>query len=475
MNVIGVVEISDDGVTKAMTLSEGHFCDLKRTDIAPGKLTRTMSAFANAEGGDLYIGIGETDSDRIWQGFSDIESANGHIQAFEKLFPIGSNLRLVFLRNPNCQGLVLKAEINKTREVLAATDNVVYVRRGAQNLPINSDEHLTVLKRNKGLATFETETVSVPLETVTNSTAIIKFMLEVVPAAEPREWLRKQFAIQNDLPTVGSIVLYADEPQAAIPKRCGIKIYRYQTSSEEGTRETLAFNPISIEGHAYIQIADAVKKTSEIIESVRVNTPNGLESVSYPQEALHEIITNAVLHRDYSITDDIHITIFDNRVEVRSPGTLPAHITPHNILMERFARNPMLVRLMNKFPEPPNKDVGEGLNTAFEAMRNMRLKPPMISQQGGYVKVLLKHEPLATPEELILEFLQKNTPITNKQAREICFIGSENQMKRVFQRMMQNQLIELVPGTTRYTAAYQLINREPPVRYTEQIKINFGE
>lgn len=41
---------------------------------------------------------------------------------------------------------------------------------------------------------------------------------------------------------------------------------------------------------------------------------------------------------------------FDNRVEVASPGTLPAHITPENILNERFATNATIVRLINKFP-----------------------------------------------------------------------------------------------------------------------------
>ena len=76
------------------------------------------------------------------------------------------------------------------------------------------------------------------------------------------------------------------------------------------------------------------------MHNLGVNTPEGLESVKYPITALHEIITNAVLHRDYSVADDIHIRIFDNRVEVASPGTLPAHITAENILNERFARMP---------------------------------------------------------------------------------------------------------------------------------------
>jgi ATP-dependent DNA helicase RecG len=310
------------------------------------------------------------------------------------------------------------------------------------------EEALTRLRRNKGIASFETEPVPVEKSLITNSEPIIKFMLEVVPAAEPEPWLKKQQVIVEEKPTVAGLLLFADEPQAAIPKRCGLKIYRYKTKDDEGSRETLDFDPVSIEGCAYDQIKAAVQKTTEIIESVRINTPSGLTTVAYPSTALHEVITNAVLHRDYSIADDIHIRIFDNRVEVLSPGTLPAHITPANILNERFARNGAIVRLINKFPNPPNKDVGEGLNTAFNAMREMKLKPPVVSQDGGYVKVILKHEALATPEELILDFLKTHDQIRNKEARDICFIGSENKMKRIIQAMIANGLLELVPGTT---------------------------
>jgi ATP-dependent DNA helicase RecG len=227
----------------------------------------------------------------------------------------------------------------------------------------------------------------------------------------------------------------------------------------------LADLPASIEGHAYRQIEDAVAATAKIIESVRVNCADGLESAKYPITALHEIITNAVLHRDYSIADDIHIRIFDNRVEVISPDLLPAHITPENILNERFARNAAIVRLINKFPDPPNKDVGEGLNTAFSAMREMKLKPPVIEQAGGSVRVILKHESLATPEEIILAYLQTNDSITNRVAREHCFIGSENKMKGVLQRLVKRGLIQLVPGLV--SADQQDVGDDPQSDPTE--------
>src|SRR5205823_3063826 len=134
---------------------------------------------------------------------------------------------------------------------------------------------------------------------------------------------------------------------------------------------------------------------------------------------LHEIITNAVIHRDYSIADDVHIRIFDNRIEVQSPGRLPAHVTVKNILTERFARNGAVVRLLNKFPDPPNKDVGEGLNTAFEKMHQLGLKEPIIAERDSDVLVTIRHEPLASPEEAILSYLETHETIKNKMARAI--------------------------------------------------------
>lgn len=459
MNAITAVPITADEASKILALEEGHFLDLKAIEIMPAKLSRALSAFANAEGGEVFIGIDEDTNgpSHKWRGFQSVEDANGFIQAFEEVFPLGENCRYTFLSAAEQDGYVLKVEINKSREVRQATDGKTYVRRGAQSLPVDGEEALSRLKRNKGLTSFESEPVNTDCQLITNSSHIIEFMLAVIPTAEPDDWLRKQQLIINDKPTVAGLLLFAEEPQAVLSKRCGLKIYRYKTKGEEGTRETLDFDPLSIEGNLYSQIKDAVARTASIIESVRITTPIGLEEIKYPIDALHEIITNAVIHRDYSIADDIHIRIFDNRVEVLSPGTLPAHITPENILHERFARNGVIVRLINKFPDPPNKDVGEGLNTAFEAMRAMRLKPPIIFQDGGYVKVSLRHEPLATPEEIVLEYLQTHEQITNKQAREICFIGSENKMKTIFQRMIRQGLIELVPGATRYTAAYRLV------------------
>ena len=198
-----------------------------------------------------------------------------------------------------------------------------------------------------------------------------------------------------------------------------------------------------------------MKITKETIDRIQVMGTKGLESVTYPTETLHEVITNAVLHRDYSIADDVHVRIFDNRVEVESPGRLPAHITTKNILKERFARNGNLVRVINKFPNPPNKDVGEGLNTAFEAMRKLRLKDPVFIEPENSVVVQIKHEKLASAEEIIMEYLDNNPFITNRVARGLTGIRSENSMKVVFWKLRAKKLIQQVAGRSGFASAWE--------------------
>jgi ATP-dependent DNA helicase RecG len=193
-----------------------------------------------------------------------------------------------------------------------------------------------------------------------------------------------------------------------------------------------------------------------MVQGISVMGANGLEAVNYPEVTLHEIITNAVLHRDYSIADDIHVRIFDNRVEVESPGGLPAHLTPENVLTERFARNGTLVRWISKFPDPPNKDVGEGLNTAFAAMRELKLEPPVICDNSTSVLVSIRHQRLASPEQMIVEYLRHNPEITNSKVRQLTGIGSENTVKRIFQRMIKAGELEAIPDRSLRDSGYRL-------------------
>jgi len=450
MSTIEKTKIDDNRVSILLALEENHFNDLKSKDIQPAKLTKTISSFANSSGGELFIGIDENDVNgnkiRSWNGFSDIEQANGHLQAIEEMSPLGNHYEAVFLENDNQTGLVLQINVLKTNDIVYDSKRVPYIRRGAQSLPVKSDEAIQRLRLDKGLVSFEDEKVhDAEIEDIANSTTIIKFLLNIIPDTEPETWLKKQRLIKDGTPTVAGVLLFSEEPQALLPKRSAVKIYRYKSSDEEGERDTLVFDPITIEGDLYSMIYATVAKTKELIQDIKKLGVSGLVNIEYPEEALMEIITNAVLHRDYSLPIDVHIRIFDNRMEIENPGKLPGHITLNNILNEQFARNPKLVRLINKFPDAPNKDVGEGLNTAYEAMTKLRLKPPVIEEKENSVQVILRHEPLASPEQAVMEYLENHAEITNSIARELTGVKSENSMKDIFYRLRDREMIEQVP------------------------------
>lgn len=462
--MITIEQISDEQADRIIHTDEGQFSDVKAIEIAPAKLTKAVSAFANSDGGDLYVGIAEDKSDGIeirrWEGFQNQEAANGHLQIFEQLFPLGTDFQYEFLRNDNESGLVLHIQISRTQSIVRASNGLPYIRRAAQSLPVDTPEKLRRLEYTKGITSFESELANADKELVTTSDIIQSFITDVVPTAEPEQWLKKQALLRENKPTVGALLLFCDEPQAILPKRCGVKVYRYKTKEAEGFREALAFTPQTVEGCLYTQIKNAVRLTQDITESIPKLGTESLEAVKYPPETLHEIITNALIHRDYSIADDVHIRVFDNRIEVQSPGRLPAHVTIKNILDERFARNGAIVRILNKFAEPPNKDVGEGLNTAFTAMHQLGLKEPIIYEKDNAVLVVIRHESLASPEEAIMDYLETHETINNSAARAITHIRADYQVKTIFGRMVDKGMIEQVPGTRTSNTAYRKPKRE---------------
>lgn len=461
-----VYEVDNEQAASILGVQESYLNDIKAKEIKPAKLSETISAFANAAGGDVYIGIDEdkAKNTRTWRGYESPEDANDLIHTLFQAHAFGNHLKFEFLKSKNHLGLVLHLSVKKVKEIVRSSSNEIYIRVNAGKQKIDTDEKLRRLELDKGIVTFEDEWVNVPTKRIENSLAIINFLINIIPSGEPITYLNNQELIREHQQSpegqakVCGVLLFCDEPAIYLPKRSSIKIMRYRTKQEDIGREFLEGLPITMEGCAYELIYAAVSKTKEVVEGVKKLGKGGLESVRYPDETLHEVITNAVLHRDYSIVADIQIRIFDNRIEVESPGRLPGHVTVKNILDTQSARNPALVRLINKFPDPPNKDVGEGLDTAFRAMELLRLKRPDIIEKEASVLVAIKHESLGSPEELVMDYMETHDEITNSIARDITGIKSENTMKNVFLRLKDRGLLEPIPERKGAASAWRKPN-----------------
>ncbi len=320
-----------------------------------------------------------------------------------------------------------------------------YVRVNASTRRIMGDR-ITQLGYAKGAFSYERSIVEdLDGSDLVNGPKIASYLQRIGSAQRPKQFLMKQKVVKEIegqyRPTVAGVLLFDEEPQASLDTKCAIKVYRLQTTQSKYKREYLESDPITIEGELEDQINQVLKVVEQTLAGVTYKQDGALVKLRYPVEALKEILVNAVIHRDYSLNDDIHVKIYDNRIEIQSPGKFPGFVTVQNFLQERYSRNPVVVRLLYKLPNPPNKDIGEGLDTAFNEMRKAGLVDPVLEEVENSVVVTMKHQAIASLEDMALEFAGSREFVTNKDVREMSGDVSEQKVKTALQKLRKEGLI----------------------------------
>lgn len=155
------IRLTEAQKLKLLDVSEGHFLDFKSARISPAKASQSISAFANADGGELLIGIEDAKvQGNRWVGFSDQEAVNSFVAVFTSLYPPRGDFSYEFLDAEGETGLVLRIEVFKNRQIWPDTSKDYYIRRGAQNLKLDH-AGLRRLEYDKGLHSFEDQKLTV--------------------------------------------------------------------------------------------------------------------------------------------------------------------------------------------------------------------------------------------------------------------------------------------------------------------------
>jgi ATP-dependent DNA helicase RecG len=445
-----ISSINQTQIQELLLINEDHFNDVKSKRILPSKLQETLVAFANSDGGDLYVGIEDkSQSGERVIGFIDQEEANSIIQTLlEETKPAIENLIVEFL-NTNNSGMILHINIPKSPKVHYTASGDCFIRINASKLKIKG-ERITQLSYAKGAEPYEKRIVEdVELEDVIESQALKRYMSKVSTNLDPAIFLRKQQLLtkKNEarIPNVGCVLLFDDEPQATLNTRCAVKVYRLRTTEKEYKREQLEEMPITINGVVEDIIDKTILQVSAYIDGASFKDGDKLVKLEYPLEALKEILVNAVVHRDYSLNDDIHVRIFDNRIEVQSPGKLPGYMSIENLYSERFSRNPNIVRMLHNLPNPVNHDIGEGLDTAKNELKKAGLVDPVFEEKENAFIVTVKHQRIASIEDVVLAYFEENphSSITNKLVRQLSGEDDMQKVKTALQKLRSLKLIKL--------------------------------
>ena len=106
------------------------------------------------------------------------------------------------------------------------------------------------------------------------------------------------------------------------------------------------------------------------------------EVMQFHIPSLREILVNALAHRDYTnIGSRIIVSMFDDRLEVQSPGKLPGHVTPKNILREQYSRNPSILKTLTEWGW--GEGIGQGMDLVFRDLKREHYRKPKLLDTGA--------------------------------------------------------------------------------------------
>ena len=167
----------------------------------------------------------------------------------------------------------------------------------------------------------------------------------------------------------------------------------------------------------------------------------------YPTLVLREAILNALAHRDYGLSGaTVDVTIWDDRIEVRSPGPLPGHITIENMRQEHYSRNRRIMRVLKAagFVE----EYGEGVDRMYREMEARLMEPPIFSAAEGSVTVTLQNRFLVDVEDQVWLSLLGQYPMTVGERRALVLARREGSVtpRRLRQVLGDSDVGRLLSG-----------------------------
>lgn len=439
---------------------EGKKVEFKEVLPASDKIMKTAVAFSNGAGGKLIIGI-KDDGQVIGISDEDVFELPDKISniVYDGCYPtiipeiyteaIGDKVVLVVEFYPGN----LKPYYLKSKKKLAGT----YVRVGATNKQAD-EEMIRNIERQKRNVCFDEE---ICYEVEMSQLDVRKLQEDFCKLTEKTvdDTGMKNLNLiksegQNNYPTNGLVLLSSNE---SFFEYARIKCARFKGNDIGEFIDQKEFS-----GTLYEQVDNAIKFIKQYIaKSGRITDIQRIDEYEIPIVAIREAIINAVVHRDYSILgSDIKVAIFDDRLEITSPGALPKTLDVEDILEGRSEiRNRVIARFFKEIKYI--EQWGTGIRRIVKECNDKGLVFPTIKESGNFFKIILykklevnahkmpisadkmpisADKILSQNEKMIIEYLKQYNSITNKEAREQIRL-KETATKNLLKMMCEKQVI----------------------------------
>lgn len=379
---------------------ESSFVEFKEERVHPESLAKEMVAFANTEGGAIYIGIAD---DGTVEGISraDLEEwvfniARNNVKP--ALLPL---FEMIVYQNKK----IARVIVNKNLSGPFSAAGKYYIRAGSTSRECSKEELGRLFQRSRQIY-FEETPVYETNEAHLDRERIQEYFKQVYEYDISRDdtiafnTLLKNSGILTGegFASIVGLIMFGKRNSGAVPPihytqkflpQSGVAYAHY--AGNEITDELL--DSAHFEGTA----PDLVEKITEKI-LLRLATPSKIEGlkreekIPLPRKVLREALVNAVIHRDYSLPSKIRVFQFDNRLEVFSPGGLPNSVTIEKMKVSySIHRNPLIVKFMENLRYLDG--LGRGVPMIFREMKKLSAPTPEIIADDSQVKLIIYFAP----------------------------------------------------------------------------------
>ncbi|HVF06914.1 MAG TPA: ATP-binding protein [Frankiaceae bacterium] len=443
-----------------LALVEDQWFDRKSVSVSREKIARVEVAFANAEGGVAVVGL----SDGRVEG---TRRSPGRVNALRQAaldltHPVVPH-RIESVPCVNDRGEpdeLLAIWVEPGTQVHATHKDEVYLRVGDETRRLTFDQRRELLF-DKGQAAFEAGRLADVMLDVLDRLLVANYA-KAIEHPDPDRMLAARGLAAGDRLTVAGTLLFAEYPQQWMPEAF-VRVLRYRgTARGTGAAQQLVTDE-RVEGPLPRQIT-AARRTIRRVQPTRRALGRGgqFEDVPLvPEDAWLEALVNAVVHRSYSVSGDhIRIDVFDDRIEVSSPGRFPGLVRvddPMNAV--RFARNPRIARVLADLRF--GQELGEGIRRMFEQMRAAGLDDPIYRQTSGSVQVVLSGEPASRavdaglPDEtrVVVAALREAQRLSTGEIQQMLGLGRPATLRRL-EALRAAGVLEWVGKSARDPRAY---------------------
>ena len=356
-------------IQEIRTHKEDQTFDCKSIQIDPKALAITIVAFANADGGDISIGV----SDKTRK----IEGVDQHTEKLNELLrvpldfcnpsvSITSDLLPCTDKDGN-ENHILLMHIPASSELHTNQADEAFMRVGDKSRRLSFEERIQLMY-DKGERYYEDTAVYGATVDDIDMAAVERYTELIGYTKSANQYLHENngFITTNvkgeEQVSVACILLFGKYPQKFFP-RGRTRFIRYKGTEERVGAEMNVIKDVTFEG----TILDQVKATIAYLETqVEEHTFLGQHGQfvthrDYPKFVIQEMVVNACCHRAYNIKGtEIQIKMFDNRLVFESPGRLPGTVKPSNIRHTHFSRNPKIAQFLKAYDYV--KEFGEGVD-----------------------------------------------------------------------------------------------------------------